>query len=307
VTESRNSEILVHPQIYPVVSSGAVPRNTCRLALTPAAKPELDTDFTIVATLKIGIQTRTLRQPLRRAIATAAELGADGVEIDARRELPPGELSQTGLRQFRKLLADHRLGVSAVSFLTRRGYDDSDKLERRVLATHAAMKFAQALGSNVVINRVSRTPEQTDDPRLATLVGVLSELGAFGDRVGARLALQTGDDDGPRLANLLALVPDQTVGVDFHPSGLIHQGHDVGEAVAALGRHVLHLHACDAVRDLSRGQVLDVELGRGAADLPAVVGQLAEFNYRGWITIECPQASDPVAEAAAAVEFLRSL
>jgi sugar phosphate isomerase/epimerase len=70
---------------------------------------------------------------------------------------------------------------------------------------------------------------------------------------------------------------------------------------------VLHVHACDAVRDLSRGQVIDVELGRGAADLPAVLGQLEEFNYRGWVTIECPNSADPVAEMANAVAFLRSL
>ena len=257
--------------------------------------------------LKIGIQTRSLRQPLRRAIQTAAQLGADGVEIDARSELPPGELSQTGVRQFRKLLADLNLGVSAVSFITRRGYDQHDELERRVLATQTAMKFAHALGANVVINRVGHVPEDENDLRFAALVEVLAGLGAYGDRVGARLAAQTGSESGPQLARLLAAVPEQTIGVDLHPCGLIHHGHDPAEAVAVLGRHVLHVHACDAVRDLSRGQAIDVELGRGAADLPAVLGQLEEFNYRGWVTIECPNSADPVAEMANAVAFLRSL
>lgn len=262
---------------------------------------------TIVPALKIGIQTRSLRQPLRRALATAAQLGADGVEIDARQELPPGELSQTGVRQFRKLLSDLGLGVSAVSFVTRRGYDNPQELERRVIATQAAMKFAHALGASVVINRVGHMPDEESDPHFAALVEVLARLGAYGDRVGARLAAQTGSESGPQLARLLAALPDQTVGVDLHPSGLIHHGHSPAEAVAAVGRHVLHVHACDAVRDLARGQVIDVELGRGVADLPTIVGQLEEFNYRGWITIECPNAADPVAEMADAVAFLRSL
>ena len=192
----------------------------------------------------------SLRQPLRQALQTASRLGADGVEIDARTELPPGELSQTGLRQFRKLLGDLGLGVSAVSFITRRGYDTPDDLERRVLATQAAMKFAQTLGANVVINRVGRVPDDENDPRFAALVEVLSGLGAYGDRVGARLAAQTGSESGPQLARLFAALPDQTVGVDLHPSGLIHHGHDPAEAVAAVGRHVIHVHACDAVRDL---------------------------------------------------------
>jgi sugar phosphate isomerase/epimerase len=169
------------------------------------------------------------------------------------------------------------------------------------------MKFAQLLGAGAVINRAGHVPDDENDPRFAALVDVLSGLGAFGDRVGARLALQTGSESGAQLARLLAALPDQTVGVDLHPSGLIHHGHDPAEAVAALGRHVLHVHACDAVRDPARGQAIDVEIGRGAADLPALLGQLEEFNYRGWVTIECQNAADPVGEMANAVAFLRSL
>jgi sugar phosphate isomerase/epimerase len=260
-----------------------------------------------VPALKIGIQTRSLRQPLRRAIEIAAQLGADGVELDARSELPPGELSQTGIRQFRKLLSDRNLEVSAVSFITRRGYENPEDLERRIAATQNAMRFAQALGANVLINRVGRVPEDENDGRFAALVEVLGGLGAYGDRVGARLALQTGAEGGAELARLLAAVADEAVGVDLHPSGLIHHGHDPAEAVSLLGRRVLHVHACDAVRDLARGQAIDVEIGRGAADLPSLLGQLEEFGYRGWATIECPNSADPVNDAANAVAFLRSL
>jgi sugar phosphate isomerase/epimerase len=258
-----------------------------------------------VPTLKIGIQTRSLRQPLRRALQTAAQLGVDGVEIDARNELPPGELSQTGLRQFHKLLSDMNLGVSAVSFLTRRGYDEREDLERRMMATQAAMKFAHTLGASVVINRIGRVPGDEHDPRFTGLVEVLTGLGIYGDRVGARLAAQTGSESGTDLARLLASLPEQTVGVDLHPSGLIHHGHNPAEAIAVLGSNILHVHACDAVRDLGRGQVIDVELGRGAADVPELLGQLEECNYRGWITIECT-TTDPVSEAENAVAFLRS-
>ena len=71
---------------------------------------------TIVSYVKIGIQTRSLNQPLKQALQTAVRLGAEGVEIDARTELPPSELSQTGLRQFLKMLEDLRLRVAAVAF-----------------------------------------------------------------------------------------------------------------------------------------------------------------------------------------------
>ena len=58
----------------------------------------------MVSNLKIGIQTRSLRQPLKKALQTAARLGADGVEVDLRTELPMAELSHTSIRQFRKQL-----------------------------------------------------------------------------------------------------------------------------------------------------------------------------------------------------------
>ena len=260
-----------------------------------------------VATLKIGIQTRSLRQPLRRALETAAGFGADGVEIDARTELLPVQMSQTATRQFRKILGDLNLRVSAVSFMTRRGYDVADDLERRVLATQAAMKFAQAIGAGVVVNRVGQVPESADDPSFRRLIEALTALGAYGDRVGARLAAQTSTESGPRLATLLNALPASTIGIDLHPSALIHHGHDPEEAVRALGPAILHVHACDAVRAGGQGTARDVELGRGSADVPNLLAHLEEFNYGGWFTIERQNAADPTTEIGNAVAYLRSL
>ena len=116
-----------------------------------------------MTTLKIGIQISSLRLPLRQAIATASRLDADGIEIDARSELIPSQLSQTGLRQIRKLLDDYRLKVAAVAFPTRRGFEELEELDRRVAATQAAMKLAYDLGCNVVVNRIGRVPERSDE------------------------------------------------------------------------------------------------------------------------------------------------
>ena len=49
--------------------------------------------------VNIGIQLASLRQPFKKALHTAASLGAEAVEIDARNESWLRELSQTGLRQ----------------------------------------------------------------------------------------------------------------------------------------------------------------------------------------------------------------
>ena len=103
--------------------------------------------------LKIGIQLASLRLPFKKALHMAGDLGADAVEIDARNELKPRDLSQTGMRQMRKLLNDRNLRVCAIGFRTRQGYNVVENLNRRVEATKEAMRMAYQLGTNVVVTR----------------------------------------------------------------------------------------------------------------------------------------------------------
>ena len=56
--------------------------------------------------------------------------------------------------------------------------------------------------------------------------------------------------------------------------------------------------------DLARGRGLEVALGRGSADFPALMGALENFNYRGYFTIARDDADDPQLEIGAAVKYL---
>ncbi len=266
-------------------------------------------------TLRIGIQTASLRQPLKKALQTAAELGADAVEIDARRELPPREFSQTGLRQFRKVLEDTNLKVCAVGFQTRRGYDVEDDLDRRVAATKEAMQMAYSLGAPVVINQIGAVPpdpsaddtSSADRRRWQLLVEVLTDLGMFGQRCGARLAAETGTESGADLARLLAACPEGLIAVNFDPGNLIVNRFSPADAIEALGAQIAHVHVKDAVRDLSRGRGVEVPVGRGSADFPNLLALLEERDYRGYLTIERGETDDPVFEIGQAVKFLRNV
>jgi sugar phosphate isomerase/epimerase len=257
--------------------------------------------------VKIGIQTRSLRQPLRQALNTAARLGADGVEIDARHELRPSDLSRTGLREFHKLLEDLNLRISAIAFPTRRGYDNPDDLERRVLATQDAMRFAADLRTDAIINDIGHVAEKPEDPGFRRMIEALTAIAATGERTGVRLAAQTTNASPQDLARVITALPEHSTGIDLYPSGLIAAGHSPVAAIEALGPHVLHIHASDAVRDPATRRTNEVELGRGSADFPELLGLLAEFNYRGWVTIERRESPTPVPDIENAVAFLRSL
>jgi sugar phosphate isomerase/epimerase len=255
--------------------------------------------------LRIALQTRCLVQPLKQALLTAGRLGYAGVGIDARRELPPAELSDTGLRQLRKMLDDLNLRVATVAFPTRRSFAVNEDLDRRVAATLDAMRMASRLGAGVLL--IAPGPLPTDEsPEHAMLIDALTTLAAQGGRLGVLLVLQCPDAEPAELGRLTAVLPEGLAGVDLNPAEAIRHGRSPREFVAALGRHIAHVFANDAVREQAGGAV-EVELGRGSADIPELLGSLEEFDYRGWVTVQLRSSARTAEDAADAIEFLRAL
>lgn len=257
--------------------------------------------------IKIGVQLASLRQPFKKALHTAARLGAAAVEIDARGEISPAELTRTGARQVRKMLDDLNLRVCAIGFHTRRGYNVVEDLERRLDATRQAMQMARALGAPVVINHVGRVPAESSDPEWELLVNALSDLGRYGQHVGALLAAETGTESGADLARLIAALPGGSLAVNLDPGNLVVNGHSPLDAIRVLGPHILHVHAKDGVRDVAKGRGSEVQLGRGSVEFHEICSALEEHGYRGYFTIEREQAVDPELEIGQAIKFLRNL
>ncbi len=255
--------------------------------------------------LRVGIQLASLRQPFKKALETASRFGADAVEINARSEFRPAELSGTALRHLRKMLGDLNLSVCAVTFRTRRGYNVLEDLDRRIDATKAAMDFAYQLGADTVVNQIGRVPDSAEEPDWGTLVESLSDIGKHGQRCGAVLAAETGSESGPALAELIEALPDGSLFVNFDPGNLIINNFSADEALRALAPYIRHVHAKDGVRDLAQGRGLEVPLGRGSVDFPSLLAVLQQQNYRGYYTIERDNSQNPIAEVSAAVSYLR--
>jgi sugar phosphate isomerase/epimerase len=121
------------------------------------------------------------------------------------------------------------------------------------------------------------------------------------------LAAETGSESGADLARLLAALPAGAMVVALNPGNLIINGFTPLDAVAALGSETAYVRAKDGVRDLAQGRGIEVPLGRGAADIPALMGALEERSYRGPWCIERERCDDPIMEIGHAVSYLRSL
>lgn len=243
--------------------------------------------------------------PLRKAIETASQLGASAVEIDARNQIHPSQLSDTGLRQLRKILDDRNLKVSALRFQTRRGYEHVQNLERRVEATKSAMQLAYRLGAPVVINSVGVVPDDEESSQWASLRSVLADLGRYGTRIGAFLAAETGAESGPKLAKLLEDADDAFIAVAFNPGQLIINRHDVQETLLALKNRIQIVCAVDGVIDLAAGRGIAVPLGQGVADFPELIGMMEDVQYRGRYVVG--RADSPIQELADGISYLKQL
>ncbi len=253
--------------------------------------------------LRRGVRLESLGLPFRRALEAASRLGADGVEINARTEVRPAELTRTGVRQIKKFLDDARLRVCCVNFPTRHGYATIDDLDRRVEATRDAMTMAWDLGCTVLCNQIGAIPP-IDAPEHSTLVQALEDIGRHGQRVGAHLAARTGNESGEALGEFIGRLSPATLFVDFDPAELMLERHDVVAAMRELAGHVIHFRARDAVRDRAAGQNIAVQLGRGSVDFPALLALLEEQGYDGFLTVQRSGGDNATAELAAELVYL---
>ena len=258
-----------------------------------------------MAELKIALRLDSLGLPLRKSFEFAARMGIRAIELDARNTIRAGELTDTGIRQLKKMLEDSNLTVAALRFKTRRGYDNPSDLEQRIDATKATMKLAYRLGAPLVVNNIGRVPDSDEDPSWHSFQAVIQDLGRFGARVGAFLAAETGSEPGERLAALLGDQLDAFVAVALNPGQLIINRHSVGDAVKALKDRIQLVCAVDGVLDLAAGRGISVPLGQGSADFPELLGMLEDVEYRGPFVVG--RADSTIDELAQGVEYLRNL
>lgn len=235
-------------------------------------------------------------------------MGAQAVEIDARGEIRPHDLSHTGVRHVRNMLDDLNLRASSVTFHTQRGYEVLDNLEARIEGTKQAMQFAWEMGASVVVNHIGVIPSDEGAVAWQTLTQALADIGRHGQRVGATLCATTGADPAAHLQKLLETLPAASLGVAFDPAALILAGHNPADAMRLLAKHTLHFYARDAVRLGGSVGGREVPLGRGSAELPDLLGLLEQHGFRGWMTVARHSGDDQLnSELQQAIAFLKNI
>lgn len=256
--------------------------------------------------LKLSVNSLVFGQPLKQAAETAASLGAEALQVDARNQLKPSELSDTGVRQLKHFLKERGLTIESVSFPLRSPLIEPERVDARVAAIKDALSWTHRLGAGVLTARIGRIPTDTESRDYATLLEILNDLARHGNRIGTSFCLIPSNDTIEGLKNLFNAVTWGPIALDCDPAALIMGGQDPGDGIRALHDRILHVRIRDAIRDMD-GNGQEVAVGRGEVDWEEFLSLLDEAAYRGWMTVDRTQGDAKPLDAGRAIQFLRTL
>jgi sugar phosphate isomerase/epimerase len=256
--------------------------------------------------LQFALTVRSLNGPLKPALLLASELGAAGVQLDARNDLTGIDESSTGRRHFLHMLEEAGLKLASIDFPVRRGLCDPERLDARIESLKQTMEFAYQLKSRVVTIRLGDLPAESDQPGNSLVRTVLADVARISNRVGVTVAVNPGRESASSVVGLLREVADGLVAINFDPAASVSTGRPASEDLQTFGELVAHVVVRDAVRGAD-GMGAEVVLGRGEVPWEEVIALLHQFDYRGWLTADRTQGQDQAGDAARALTYLRSI
>lgn len=261
-----------------------------------------------MSTIKIGIRLDCLGLPLRDALPAAARIGADGVQIQSDKDLAPDQLSQTGRRHLLHSLQTQRLELVAIGSTNRRGFDVMDRLDFRVGFIRQVVRQAGELRAPFVVVPIGSIPTEKETPQAIAFFDALKQVAEEGDRVGVRIAIETGPDPLPRVSEFLVEMGRHPLAVNYDPGNLIARGYDPYAGVAELADRLVGLHIKDLIRTATTvSGFQETPLGEGELNLDRLHRVLAGADYRGYWTLERDAPSGGEKEFERSIKLLSRL
>ena len=273
----------------------------------------------------IGVIIDSFRTDITTAVKKAAEVGAQGFQVYATRgEMAPENMNATKISEFKKLVADNGLAISALcGDLGGGGFCFADRNPEKIEKSKRIIDLAKELDTNVVTTHIGVVPEDKSVDRYKVMQEACFELSRYADSIGAHFAIETGPETSAVLKEFLDSLGSTGVGVNLDPANLVMvTGDDPAGAVYNLQRYIVHTHAKDGkqifFKDpeiiyglkkdviITEDSFLEVPLGEGQVNWEKYLAALDDIGYKGFLTIEREVGDDPEKDIRKAVEFLKS-
>lgn len=273
----------------------------------------------------IGVIIDSFRTDIPTAVKKAAAVGAQGIQVYATRgEMSPECMNAAKISEFKKLVADNGLVISALcGDLGGGGFCFADRNPEKIEKSKRIIDLAKELDTNVVTTHIGVVPEDKNHDRYKVMQEACFELSRYADSIGAHFAIETGPETSAILKEFLDSLGSTGVGVNLDPANLVMvTGDDPVKAVHNLQKYIVHTHAKDGkqiffkdpeiVYGLKKDVIvtddsfIEVPLGEGSVIWADYLNALEEIGYKGFLTIEREVGDDPEKDIRKAVDFLKS-
>ena len=273
----------------------------------------------------IGVIIDSFRTDIPTAVKKAAEVGAQGIQVYATRgEMAPENMNAQRIADFKALVADNGLVISALCGDLGGGFGNKEENPGKVERSKRILDLAKELGTNVVTTHIGVVPTDSSIDRYKVMQEACFELSRYADEIGAHFAIETGPETSAVLKCFLDSLGSTGVGVNLDPANLVMvTGDDPADAVYNLQKYIVHTHAKDGkqlyykdpeiiyglVKDslVTGPSFLEVPLGEGQVPWEKYLNALEDIGYKGFLTIEREVGDDPAKDIRSAVEFLEKL
>ena len=273
----------------------------------------------------IGVIIDSFRTDIPTAVKKAAEVGAQGIQVYATRgEMAPENMNAQRIADFKALVADNGLVISALCGDLGGGFGNKEENPGKVERSKRILDLAKELGTNVVTTHIGVVPTDSSIDRYKVMQEACFELSGYADEIGAHFAIETGPETSAVLKCFLDSLGSTGVGVNLDPANLVMvTGDDPAGAVYNLQKYIVHTHAKDGkqlyykdpeiiyglVKDslVTGPSFLEVPLGEGQVPWEKYLNALEDIGYKGFLTIEREVGDDPAKDIRSAVEFLEKL
>jgi sugar phosphate isomerase/epimerase len=262
---------------------------------------------------KIGVVVDNLLLPIAEGLKKIKELGADGFQVYVTKgEMAPENLTGSALSDFRALVDDLGLEISALCGDLGKGFLDAEQNKQVVPRSKEFIDLAVKLGVRIVTTHIGFLPEDESAPERQIGVEAIRELAAYAHSKGCVFASETGPEAPADLLGFLQEVNTPGIGINYDPANLIMLGpFDHIGGVHVLKDYIVHTHAKDGVclmkRETGWNEHIELPLGEGGVVFPYYLTALDAVGYTGYLTIEREEGEDRVKDIAHGIRYLRGL
>ncbi|MCA9023362.1 MAG: TIM barrel protein, partial [Planctomycetaceae bacterium] len=180
--------------------------------------------------LKLAVATRCFGLPIKRAIKTAAQIGARGVQLDVQNEITPSSFGASGDRQFRKLLEEFNLSIASLRLPARHALTEPEFIDQRVSQIKSALEFAWRLRVPLLIIHPGSI-QTAEGGNFLLVCEVLNDLARFASNIGTDLCIACESNSAPVIRELVSKVNAGFVGIDFDTAEMIFNQQNAETAI----------------------------------------------------------------------------